>query len=137
MAAGHHLCLFGIPELRDPAGRVVHLRTRKQLALLVYLALEARTRPASRDRLVQLLWSDVAENKARHSLSQALTAIRGVLGLDAIRPTGTSVLLNGALTTDLDVRGWAENGPDLTHPLRELEACAGPDFGHWVDAARE
>src|SRR5688572_7701350 len=102
--AGFHLSLFGIPELRDADGRVVQFRTQKQLALLVYLALEGRVRPASRDALVDLLWSDASGPNARHSLSQALSAIRGRLGLSSVRCVRDSILLAGPLKTDLELQ---------------------------------
>ncbi|MBE0594541.1 MAG: winged helix-turn-helix domain-containing protein, partial [Gemmatimonadales bacterium] len=81
-----HLRLYGYPELVDGAGTVLPFRTRKHLALLVYLALEARTRPLQRDHLIALFWGDVRERNARRSLYQALSEIRQRLGRDAFRP---------------------------------------------------
>ena len=73
------VALFGPPTLcvREKPAR---FRTRKQAGLLAYLAVEARDRPAPRDRLIELFWPDVDPELARHSLSQALTAIRQHLG---------------------------------------------------------
>src|SRR6185436_17935721 len=102
--------------------------------LLVFLSLEARARPVSRDRLVELLWSDVAQEKARHSLSQALTAIRAAFGRDIVRKIGGSILFVGPLTTDLEGAEW--EGTDIARPLYELDGSAGADFAHWVDGVR-
>lgn len=140
MPARPHLQIYGYPHLRDASGQPVGLRTRKQLALLVYLALEARDRPVSRDVLVDLFWSDVPAARGRHSLSQALTAIRQALGRDAVAGGAGAVRLTADLATDLDgaVNGDAgAGGPDLAAPLRELESAGGPAFAHWVDASRE
>ena len=41
----HHLRLFGIVQLLGPNGEEIRLRTQKQIALLVFLALEARESP--------------------------------------------------------------------------------------------
>lgn len=80
MADGSRLKLFGPPALVDGGGSAVHFRTRKQLALLIYLHFEARNHPVARDGLVDLLWPEVSPDKGRHSLSQALSAVRAHLG---------------------------------------------------------
>lgn len=134
--AGFHLTLFGIPELRDADGGVVPLRTQKQLALLVYLAFEARVRPASRDAVVDLLWSDAPEPKARHSASQALSAIRGALGLSSVQCVRDSIKLEAPLTTDLELERLSDVAGDIATPLRDLDRCAGADFAQWVDNIR-
>src|SRR3712207_6680039 len=57
-------------------------KRRLKLALLVVLALAMR--PLSRDVLVEMFWGDQDEARARHSLSDALSHLRRVLGRDAI-----------------------------------------------------
>ena len=64
------------------------LRWRKHVALLVYLA-RASTRGRSREHLLGLLWPEKPEQKARHSLNVALTAIAGAWGKAASRPRST------------------------------------------------
>lgn len=61
---------------------------KQQFALLAYLALEG---PATRDRLLLLFWADRPEEKARHSLSQALYAIRNELGEECLSAVGDRV----------------------------------------------
>ena len=51
---------------------------RKAQALLAYLALNPKQR-CTRDRLATLLWSDRGEEQARHSLRQAVLALRKAL----------------------------------------------------------
>lgn len=61
-------------------GRVIkQFDTDKSRALLVYLAIE-RARPVSRSHLAGLLWSDIPEQRALHSLRQTLTVLRRTLG---------------------------------------------------------
>lgn len=78
------LCVLGIPDVRLD-GQPVHLRTRKMLGLLAYLAVEGR--PHGRDELAELLWPSTPETSraalrlALHHLGTAL----GAAGLDVDR----------------------------------------------------
>jgi predicted ATPase/DNA-binding SARP family transcriptional activator len=58
---------------------VNNFETNKVYALLVYLAVESK-RPIKRGTLAGLLWSDQPEEKALHSLRQALSGLRKALG---------------------------------------------------------
>jgi TolB-like protein/predicted Zn-dependent protease len=69
------LKMLGEFAVRDHAGKLLSLPTRKTRALFGYLAMNAG-RPQPRERLMSLLWSDRGEKQARHSLSQALVSIR-------------------------------------------------------------
>lgn len=132
------LRLFGEPTVFGPTNDGIRLRTRKQLGLLVILALEGRVRPIGRERLVGLLWPDVEAKLGRHSLAQALTALRLVLGRGALRRVGDGVQLADGLRTDLDL--CASDPTALTVPLGSpldgMEYWAGVDLAHWVEAAR-
>jgi DNA-binding SARP family transcriptional activator/TolB-like protein len=61
---------------------------KQRFALFAYLAVEGR---ASRDRLLALFWPEREEEKARHSLSQALYALRRDLGEECLQVEGDSV----------------------------------------------
>lgn len=138
MADGFRLRLFGPPALLDDGGRALHFRAKKQLALLVFLHFEARTHPVSRDALVDLLWPEVSADKGRHSLSQALSAVRAHLGERAVNGRSDAVGLVLPLSTDVDqLEGGPDEVLDVSNPLRDLDTCAGADFAHWVDSARE
>ena len=65
----------------------VRLASRKAQALLAYLALTPGQVHA-RDKLAALLWPDGADERSRHSLRQALVALRR-----ALAPTGGDVLV--------------------------------------------
>lgn len=91
--------VMGAPSVRI-GGQVAHFRTRKALALALYLALEG---PQPQDTLLELLWPD-APNSG--SLRTAALHVRQALGQEAGRLEthwcGLSLDLSGA---QLDV--WA------------------------------
>lgn len=137
MTADYQFRVFGVPALFDGEGREIPLRTRKQYAVLLYLVLEGRERAVPRDRLGALLWPDVSRERARHSLSQALTEIRCRLGREVFSRGGDVLRLTVDIVTELD--GFDADGPcpSLDDPLLGADDYAGADFAHWVDAARE
>src|SRR5216117_3163798 len=136
MVAQFQLQLFGSPQL--VRGRsLVRFRTKKHLAVLLYLHFEGRARAISRDRLVELLWPDVPADKGRHSLSQALLAIRSRLGTDAVTGREQDVQLLAELPSDLSaLRQGQPATVRVAEPLLGLDECAGAEFAHWVDGAR-
>lgn len=128
--------VFGSPALRRAAGAAVGFGTRKHLGVLLYLALEGRTRPVSRDRLIDLFWPHVAAWRGRHSLSQALTVLRRVLGRDAFSRGASAVQLVAPVATELDAVDRLRECEALDAPLDGVDAWAGPALAHWVDATR-
>ena len=138
MQRAFHLRVFGPPALLDPESRVHRFRTKKQLALLVYLSIHRDSPGVSRAQLVDLLWPGVEEKRGRHSLSQGLSVIRQILGADAVVAVGNHLSLSASLRSDVDiVCRNSDTDIDLGHPLQDFEDCAGADFAHWVDAARQ
>jgi DNA-binding SARP family transcriptional activator len=67
---------------------------RRLLALLVVLAL-AGERGLSRDKLIALLWPEAGEERARHSLTQALYAARRALNAEDLFEGKGDLRLNG------------------------------------------
>lgn len=132
------LKLFGAPEVREVDRGVLQFRTRKQLALLVYLHFEGRGRLVSRDELVELLWPGVTLEKGRHSLSEALSFLRTRLGPGAVVCSVAGIGLAVPLATELEELGvGSDDLTELADPLQGLELCGGPAFAHWVDRVRE
>ncbi len=135
-----YLKCMGYPELRGPDGLPVKLKVRKHLALLVYLAVDVRA-AHRREALVELLWGGVAFEKGRHSLSMALSVLRGVLGSEALLSTVSNVrLAKGAVTLDLELLQRGQALGDETRPpldvesfLTEFEIVDAPAFQHWRD----
>lgn len=104
---------FGVPSLTYPgAERFLESFRKKDLALLVYLRLEGG-RAHSRSFLANLLWGDSTEEKARHSLTQALGRIRAVLGEES-------------LETDHDQAEWRGDLPCDAVLLQEMAAGSAP-----------
>lgn len=107
--ARFHLVTLGRLALVDSNGADDELgKRRRKLALLAILALARR--PLSRDTLVDLFWGEEPEEKARHSLSDALSHLRRVLGKDAILSRQAEVALT--------------EGADLTMDAIQLAAAA-------------
>jgi PAS domain S-box-containing protein len=126
-------------------GQPVSLRTRKDRALLAYLALDARRH--SRERLATLLWGDV-EGDARHCLRQSLSVLaralrlpgilrvsRDDVGLDAAAASVDALraraLLQSEARTDLE-KGIALYAGALLEGLDRVT----PAFDHWLTVER-
>ena len=104
----------------------------RKLVLLAYLALARR--PVARDRLATFLWGDRDDERARHSLRDALSALRQVLG-PAIPSRTEAVALAPGAPIDVDVielRAAARTGDHA----RIIELYRGPflDGVHVGDA---
>ncbi|NJD10512.1 MAG: hypothetical protein FIB01_08790, partial [Gemmatimonadetes bacterium] len=83
-------------------------KQRRKLAVLAHLAMERS--PVPRDTLTDMFWGEQEETRARHSLSEALSHLRRVLGPNAITARGTDVQLSPSapLTVDaLELRAAA------------------------------
>src|SRR5262245_52815155 len=96
-------------------GQLLDLRVRKQLALLVYLALEPQRH--RRESLLGLLWPDMPEETARNNLRGVLAGLRRALGAVA----------DAALQAD---RQYVQFAPESDHMLdvarfRTLLAAVG------------
>ena len=99
--------LLGGFQARLPDGRPVVFARKKAQALLAYLALQP-DRAHPREKLAALLWGDVPGERARHSLRQALLALRRALSGAAARcvaEEGDGVSVDSSLI-DVDVVGF-------------------------------
>ena len=116
-----HLLTLGRLTLQgdegDPAADALRQQRRK-LAVLAVLAL-ARD-PIPRDSLLDMFWGEQSESRARHSLSEALSHLRRVLGPHSITARGAEVELEPAVPLRVDAR--------------ELAAAAAAE--RWSDAVR-
>jgi DNA-binding SARP family transcriptional activator len=144
------LNLFGGFTARRRAGGAIVLPRRKAKALLAYLALPAG-RSCPRESLTALLWGDVPENQARHSLRQTLLDLRRALP-DGRTPTilaeGDSLALNPE-RVEVDVAAFeALAGRDTRRDLARATALyagdllAGlalrePPFEDWLRSERD
>ena len=86
-------CFGGISVVLSADDRPVYFRSKKHVALLLYLV-SNRDRVYSRDELLPLLW-DSPTRSARHSLSQALYDLKRRLGQLSIERFGDGLRLAG------------------------------------------
>lgn len=117
---------------------------RRKIALLVLLA--AQRRPVSRDTLLEMFWGEQDETRARHSLSDALSHLRRVLGRGAISANQATASLDPSANLSVDTAEFAsavKEGEDA----RALELYGGPfldgvhvdgsaSFEQWVSTER-
>jgi DNA-binding SARP family transcriptional activator len=119
------LALLGPPQIARADGTPVAFRSRKELALLAYLAVE-HARSQRRDALLALLWPDVAEEAARNSLRVVLSNLRQALGAasTALVAHSQTVQLVPGDDVWLDVAAFrALLDACKTHRHETIEAC--------------
>jgi DNA-binding SARP family transcriptional activator len=142
--------LLGSPEITIE-GQPVSFRTRKVLALLVYLAAEGGMH--SREALMTLLWPENPTQNASSTLRVTLTRLR-----QALRPAGDILFTAGGkvgfdpnFSADLDLAWLAtavlpETQPDSLMSildidrgefLAEFNLSDAPDFDTWAAIQRE
>ena len=140
------LVTLGRLALELPAGRDDEglNKQRRKLAVLAVLALARR--PMSRDALVEMFWGGQSEDRARHSLSEALSHLRRVLGREAIatRQSEISLSLPHAPAVDaLELSAAAAKSDDARVAslyegpfLNAVHLDDAPSFERWVDGER-
>ncbi len=111
LAAGLEIRVLGPLEVRV-AGVPLAVDTRKALAILVLLAVEAR--PFAREELAAMLWPESDEASARGALRRTLSVLRAALG-GCWLGVDRSVVSLGAL------------GADVRVDLQELRAAIQAD----------
>jgi serine/threonine-protein kinase len=125
----------GLPE----AGRAAR---GHRLALL---ALLARGRPLSRDKVLALLWPESDTDRGRRMLSDTLYLLRGAFGEDVVLAAGDDLRLNPDRATS-DAAEF-ERLADEGRPEPAVRAYAGPfldgfhladsaEFEQWADTER-
>ena len=144
------VALLGSFEARLSSGEPLGLPRRKAEALLAYLAFHPGQMQA-RDKLAALLWGDRSDERARHSLRQALVTLRQALpgaAATCLVEAGDTVGLNPA-TVEVDVslfeRLTADGSPsalDRAAALYRGDLLEGisvnePPFEEWLRTERE
>ncbi|HEV2132052.1 MAG TPA: BTAD domain-containing putative transcriptional regulator, partial [Longimicrobiaceae bacterium] len=119
-------------------------KQRRKLAVLAVLALTPR--PVARDHLIEMFWGDQEESRARHSLSEALSHLRRVLGREAITLRRSEVALSEGVALSVDAREFAQAVAERRYGCG-LQLYGGPfldgiyvegsvSFEHWVERER-
>lgn len=115
---------------------------KQRFALLAYLAVERR---ASRGHLLALFWPEREEEKARHSLSQAIYALKRELGEECLRVKGDSVETAGeacvvdatAMQEAADAGRWGTVLELYSGPfLDQFHLPGAPEFEKWQSTTR-
>ena len=130
--------------LAEPGGTEVPGTQRRKLALLALLALARR--PLTRDALVEMFWGDEDEERARHSLSNALSYLRRILGPDSIAFRRAEVTLASETPIAVDARDLLRAAEAGDH-ARAIALYGGPfldgvyipgsdSFDEWVSSER-
>jgi len=129
-----------------PDGMGGALTQPKRVALLLYLALAEPAGLHARDRLLAMLWPEADDASSRHSLRNALHALRQILGDEAIVTRGEALIgLDFALLhcDALELRQHLAAGRlDQAIALWRGDLAPGfhvsgaPDFEHWLDELR-
>ena len=98
----------------------------RKLALLALLATSRR--PPTRERLVEMFWGGEAEERARHSLSDALSHIRRVLGRGSVGTRARFVELEVAGVLAVDAVEF-ESACEALDFQRAIALYGGPFLG--------
>ena len=140
-----HIRVFGGALIEDDGAALIGpVSQRRRLALLALLATSTSV-GASREKLAALLFPEADTAHAHRALSDALHAIRKVLGRDAIIAVGDQLRLNPQLVTS-DV-GLFEEAIAEEVPARAVALYCGvflegffvpeaPEFEEWVEGTR-
>jgi DNA-binding SARP family transcriptional activator len=144
------VALLGTFEARLPSGAAVRFPRKKSEALLAYLAFHPG-RMQARDKLAALLWGDAPDERARHSLRQALVTLRRALhraaALCLVEEGDTVGVSPDGVEVDVAVfeRLMKDGSPEaLEHAaalyrgdLLEGVSVDEPPFEEWLRAERE
>ncbi|WP_291995521.1 BTAD domain-containing putative transcriptional regulator [Candidatus Accumulibacter sp. ACC003] len=138
------LTLLGRFRLDDENGREVAVASRKTQAMLAVLAVHSPA-AVTRERIAGLLWGDLADERARHSLRQVLTALRREAAI-VEASSETLCLDSDACTSDVSefaalaanteaaelARALTLHGGDFLDGLASKEEA----FAEWLSAER-
>ena len=135
---------FGAVARAEPNGQsAVILRAGKPLAVLTFLHL-APGRSASREKLVDLLWSDVEPEAGRKQLRNALSLLRSRIGPWIVDDRDRACTISADLESDVTTfaaafadgcysRALESYGGDF---LTDFASPGAAEFEHWAEAER-
>jgi len=113
------LLTLGGASIRHNGAELTGLTAHKQkVALISYIAAES---PVARDNLLGLFWPEKPDDKARHSLSQVLYALRKELGEECVTTKGDQIELSDKVWVDvkqLEAAGQGERWEEVVELYR-------------------
>jgi len=138
------LNVLGRFEAQLPSGEILLLPTRKAEVLLTYLSMTPG-KSHSRDRLIDLLWSDRSENQARNSLRQTLSALKKALEVIDPMPIQVDRTTVSVVAESIEVDTFELEHSDATTDVRNLyrgELLEGavirdPSGEEWLTSERD
>ena len=132
--------LFGTPLVFHNDGQV-NFPYRKVEALFYYLIVNQQ---ATRDFLVNLLWSEVSDELAKKNLRNAVYIIKKIFNCDVIiSPQRSILMLNPNIIVDIDVNKFFQSDGESLIDIYKGEFLEGflvkdaENFEEWMLAARE
>ena len=135
MAPYLHLSTLGAPLLLTVSGEQIRFRTRKHLALLIRLAVDAGRR-LTRDQLIDLLWPDAPTARARHSLAQAVSVLKAKVGPEHVQIQKATIALAPGVV-DADVAHLEARDVEIRGPFLDgFEIPGAVAFEQWKDEWR-
>ncbi|MCJ7623411.1 MAG: hypothetical protein MUO76_07895, partial [Anaerolineaceae bacterium] len=115
--------LLGPPQIKID-GVEIHIRRRKALAVLIYLAVTGKTH--SRDALAATFWPEHDQSSARAGLRRTLTSIRKHIGEGWLDITRESVRIKPDADIWLDLAAfqeWVGDWRKHTHTGEDCPEC--------------
>ncbi len=97
MVSSLKLLFLGSPQI-EYDGEAVELKSRKEMALLAYLAVTSRSESHSRDALSTLLWPEYDQRRARSYLRHTLWLLKKALGQEWLEVSREHVSFNHTKT---------------------------------------
>lgn len=126
MVVDKHIPVVKIYALSSPrvefSGEIIHLKTRKSLALLIYLAVSDKTQ--SRDSIITLLWPELDPSRARAGLRRELSTLKKALPEGCILADRQCIALGSKTSVWLDIklfRSALQSQREHDHP--EEQGC--------------
>lgn len=137
------LRVLGMAEIRLPADEAPRLGPGKPLAVLTYV-MTAPGQCATREQIIDLLWSDVEADAARHTLRQTLWYIKRRLGDDPFATSGDLLRLSLPVSCDRDEFLAALDAGDAERAVQlytgdffpGFATPGGVGFEQWADIER-
>jgi DNA-binding SARP family transcriptional activator/TolB-like protein len=96
------LVTLGKLELSSSAGETFHVQEVRPRHLAVLAVLALSRQPIRRDALVEMFWGGETDDRARHTLSNALSSLRAILGPDAISARNDAVSIDDSTRLEVD-----------------------------------
>ncbi|RMH14165.1 MAG: hypothetical protein D6701_11560 [Gemmatimonadetes bacterium] len=142
-----HFQTLGTLDLVSASGNRIRsvLAQPKRLGLLLYLALDHRDRPVSRERLAALIWPESPPDRARSSLRNALSHLRRSLGKGVVEADTHQVwIVAGSLSCDSTSLEEAVARGDWLEAAELAKGELAPgfalddlrEFDHWLEGRR-